>query len=184
MSGKIFVVSGPSGVGKGTIIDLARPHLKNFKQLATVTTRKPRKNGRKEKDRKFISRQKFREMIKNQEFLEYNFYNGNYYGTPKKEVTKILNQGKNILLEIDVNGGKKIKEQCHNQAVLIFIWANINEIKHRLIIRGQNTKEEIKERLKRARIELKNKRYYDYEIYNQEGKPHQAALKLVKICNQ
>ncbi len=179
--GKIFVISGSSGVGKGTVISLARPELKNFKQIATLTTREKRKGGHRERNRIFVSEAKFKKMIKNGQMAEYDFHHGKYYGTPK-DLEKFLNQGKNVLLEIDVDGARQIKKKYPQNAILVFIWAPIENIEKRLRKRGQNTEAEIQERLKRTKKEFEAKKFYDFAIENRRGKQKEAAKKLVEIC--
>jgi len=183
MKGKIFIISGPSGVGKGTVIDLAKPYLANFKQISTITTRKKRKNGRSEKDRKFVTKNEFHQLIRDKKLVEHNLYNGNYYGTPKQELEKVLIKGQNILLEIDINGAKRVNKQYPKNSILIFIWSKIQQIEDRLKKRGQNSNRQIKERLKQAKKELATKNQYDFEIENKESRPKEAANKLIKFCN-
>lgn len=181
--GKIFIISGPSGVGKGTVIKIAKSYLNNFGQIKTITTREKRKGKTKEKDRIFTTKNKFKDMIKRGEVVEYNFYNNEYYGTPKKELEHLINNNKNILLEIDVNGAKRVKRKYPEDVILIFIWTDLEKIERRLRQRGQNTETEIQERLNRAQKELLEKKFYNYNIENIEGRPKQAGMKLVKICN-
>jgi len=184
MKDKIFVVSGPSGVGKKTIIDLAKPKLKNFVDLCTLTTRAKRPEEKNGLDYYFVSKNDFEKIIKNGEVIEYNFYNGHYYGTPKKDLEKAFSRHQKVILEIDINGAFRIKKKYPQNTKLIFIWADLADIKRRLIRRGQNTSIQIKERLKRAKKELKLRKKYDYQIKNREGKQEKAAQALIKICNQ
>ena len=171
MQGKLFVISGPSGVGKDTIANAQVSA--SIKKLPTYTTRKPRTGEREDKKYYFVSKKEFKDLIEQGEILEYNFYNGNYYGTSKKDLEDALKSGKNALLVIDVNGAINIKKQ-YPDACLIFIKSKLSDIKTRLEKRGQNTPGEIEERLKTAKKELRYAKYYDHIIENPEGHPEKA----------
>ena len=165
--GKFIVISGPSGVGKGTICNiLLSKKENNLSYSISMTTRKKRiyeKNG---VDYYFTSRDNFKKRILNNEFLEYNLYNKEYYGTLKTEVLDKINKGINVISELDVNGAKKIKNNFKD-CILIYITApNIEELRRRLIKRGTENKEEIEQRLKIALYEEKEKINYDYVIMN------------------
>lgn len=165
--GKFIVISGPSGVGKGTICNiLLSKKENNLSYSISMTTRKKRiyeKNGI---DYYFTSRDNFKKRILNNEFLEYNLYNKEYYGTLKTEVLDKINKGINVISELDVNGAKKIKNNFKD-CILIYITApNIEELRRRLIKRGTENKEEIEQRLKIAIYEEKEKINYDYVIMN------------------
>ena len=163
---------------------LAGLNLKNFVEICTVTTRPKRKGEKEGRDYYFVSKDEFEKMIKRGEVVEYNFYNGHYYGTPKKDLETALKKGKNVLLEIDVNGAKNIKKLYPKNSILIFITAPLKDIERRLKKRGKNTPTEIKERLTRAKKEQKEKKNYDFVILNEEGKPEEAGRELAKILNQ
>ncbi len=165
--GKFIVISGPSGVGKGTICNiLLSKKENNLSYSISMTTRKKRiyeKNG---VDYYFTSRDNFKKRILNNEFLEYNLYNKEYYGTLKTEVLDKINKGINVISELDVNGAEKIKNNFKD-CILIYITApNIEELRRRLIKRGTENKEEIEQRLKIAIYEEKEKINYDYVIMN------------------
>ena len=165
--GKFIVISGPSGVGKGTICNiLLSKKENNLSYSISMTTRKKRiyeKNG---VDYYFTSRDNFKKRILNNEFLEYNLYNKEYYGTLKTEVLDKINKCINVISELDVNGAKKIKNNFKD-CILIYITApNIEELRRRLIKRGTENKEEIEQRLKIAIYEEKEKINYDYVIMN------------------
>lgn len=165
--GKFIVISGPSGVGKGTICNiLLSKKENNLSYSISMTTRKKRiyeKNG---VDYYFTSRDNFKKRILNNEFLEYNLYNKEYYGTLKTEVLDKINKGIKVISELDVNGAKKIKNNFKD-CILIYITApNIEELRRRLIKRGTENKEEIEQRLKIAIYEEKEKINYDYVIMN------------------
>jgi len=183
MQGKLFIISGPSGVGKDTIVNNLQFGLYNLQKIPTFTTRKPRENEKEGDQYYFVSKAKFKDLIKQGEILEYNFYNGNYYGTSKKDIENALKSGKNVLLTIDVNGALNIKKQ-YPDACLIFIKSKLSDIKKRLEKRGQNTPREIEERLETAKKELRYAKYYDYIIENPEGHPEKAIKKVSVIIKQ
>jgi len=175
--GRIFIVSGPSGAGKDTIVNNLNLANYNLQKIATYTTRKPRINEKEGKPYYFVTKKQFKNLIKQDKIVEYNFYNGNYYGTSKKDIENTLKNGKNALLTIDVNGALNIKKRYPN-SFLIFINSKLSDIKRRLEKRGQNTHDEIEERLKTAKKELQHVKCYDYIIQNPEGHPEKAIEEL------
>ena len=165
--GKFIVVSGPSGVGKGTICDRLIGELKAWYSVST-TTREPRNNEKDGVNYFFVTKDKFEEGIKNDEFLEYNIYNNNYYGTSKKAVLEKMNEGINVFSEIDVNGARNIKK-IFPDALLIYIAPpSMEELRRRLIGRGTETIDKIEERLKIAEDEMKQVDFYDYVVVNDD----------------
>lgn len=167
MKGKFIVVSGPSGVGKGTICNRLINELNAWYSVST-TTRNPRVGEIDGINYFFISRDEFEEKIKNGEFLEYNLYNGNYYGTSKEIVINKINQGINVFSEIDVNGARNIKK-IFPDALLIYIAPpSIDDLRERLIGRGTESIDKINERLKIAEEELKQVDFYDYVVVNDD----------------
>ena len=178
IKGKIVVVSGPSGVGKGTICRKIM-ELINAKFSVSTTTRSPREGEVEGKDYFFVTKDEFKQKIEQGEFLEYNIYNDNYYGTSKKVILDIINDGTNVLLEIDVNGAFNIK-RIFPDALLIYIAPPSMEVlKQRLIDRGTEEIEVIEERLKIAEEELKRVDFYDYVIVNDDL---EKAVLEVKDC--
>lgn len=187
--GKIFIISGQSGVGKDTIIDAL---LKKFPQIwpaVTYTTRDPRADEIPGEDYYFVYQEKFQEMAKKGEFIEYVQTHGNWYGTPKKEITKKINTGKDIILELDYRGGLKFKEMLP-EAITIFIKYQDENLKEILGHRLKNdkgrsaTNEEIEIRYQTA---LKEKEFitkYDHQIVNPEGHPEQAIAEVERIIQQ
>lgn len=177
--GKFIVISGPSGVGKGTICNLLLQRNKDIDYSISVTTRKKRDNEINGKDYYFTSKENFEKQISNNEFLEYNIYNNEYYGTLKSEILKKINNKVNIITELDVNGAKNIKK-LSKDSLLIYIKApSFEELRKRLIKRGTEGKEEIEQRLKIAITEEKEKDKFDFIIMN--DKLDDAILEIENI---
>lgn len=172
-----MVVSGPSGVGKGTVLK----QISSFKGVAisiSATTRKPREFEKDGVDYYFISREEFLENIKKEEMVEYNEYCGNFYGTIKSKLEELLKKNEIVLLEIDVNGAFLISKKL--DCVKIFLLPpNFNELKKRLILRGTETKENVEKRLKQAYLEMKNVYSYDYVVVNDEIKNAVEKIKSI-----
>ncbi len=177
--GILIVLSGPSGCGKGTVL---KEYLKSHKNVfvsVSATTRSPRTGEIDGEDYQFLTKERFEEKIAQDGMLEYAQYCGNYYGTPKNEVFDRLENGVDVILEIEVKGAKQIKEKCGN-AVLVFVAPpSIGELNSRLAGRNTEDAETIKERLDTAFDELKCARDYDYIIVNDEVKA--AAKRLENI---
>lgn len=165
--GKFIVVSGPSGVGKGTIFDKIVKEMNGWYSVSS-TTRLPREGEVDGVNYFFITKENFKDKIKNEEFLEYNYYNENYYGTSKKNVLDKINSGIDVFMEVDVNGAHNIKKMFPD-AILIYIAPpSIEELKRRLINRGTESIEKINQRLEIADKELKEIDFYDYVVINDD----------------
>ena len=183
---KLLVISGPSGVGKGTIVNHLKEmyETKNKKLYLSIscTTRSPREGEENGREYYFISEKEFKSRIKKCDFLEYNKYGtGKYYGTPKSTVLKYLEDGYDVILEIDINGYKQIKENF-KEAVGIFIMPpDIDELYNRLKNRNTEDEEVIRVRIETAKKEIAENYIYDHIIVNENGKSAEAALKIYKI---
>lgn len=165
--GKFIIISGPSGVGKGTICDVLIKEL-NAWYSVSMTTRGIREGEVEGEDYYFISKDEFKKRIEDGQLLEYNIYNDNYYGTPKDKVLEKIEKGINVFSEIDVNGAKNIK-QIFDDALLIYIAPpSIAVLRERLIGRGSEDLETIENRLRIAEDELKQVHFYDYVIVNDD----------------
>lgn len=166
MKPKLFVIAGPSGVGKGTIIKELLNSDESLIYSVSSTTRKPRPNEVDGVNYNFISEEQFKKEVENDEFLEWAVYNGNHYGTGKKTVDKALENGKSIILEIEIQGALQIMEKCP-EAVFIFILPpSYDELEKRL--RGRNTEDEqtIQNRLKITQKELEIGKKFKYSVVN------------------
>ncbi len=168
MKGNLFVVSGPSGVGKGTVCKKVRDMDENVKISVSATTRSPREEDTEGVTYYFLSKEEFEKMIANDEFYEWANVHGNFYGTPKKPVEEFLANGIDVILEIDVQGGMIIKEK-NPETVMVFIAPPSMEIlEERLRGRGTETEEQIQKRLFNAKKELEYEEKYEYIIVNDE----------------
>ena len=168
MKGKLIIVSGPSGSGKSTITKLVRDRLQ-MELSISATTRKPRIGEIDGKDYFFLTMEEFENKIKNDEFYEYANVHGNYYGTLKKVVDDNLEKGKNVMLEIDVQGALIAKEK-KKDAILVFFKTENNKIlEERLRNRKTDSEEVIQVRLKNALTELEYENKYDITIINKDN---------------
>ena len=167
MSGKLIVISGLSAAGKGTIAKELVNRYGDFVLSISATTRDKRGNEVEGKDYFFISKEDFRRMIENGELLEYANYVNNYYGTPKKYVMDMLESGKNVILEIEMQGALQIKK-IFNEAVLVFFLPkDAKTQRERLVHRNRESKEQIEERIKQAIIDADYAKHYDYVLVNE-----------------
>ena len=167
--GTLFVFSGPSGVGKGTLN--AKLFAEFGDQIAfsvSATTRAPREGEIDGKHYFFISRQEFENRIANNEFLEYAQFAGNCYGTPKPHVLSLLEQGKNVLLEIEVQGAMQVMERMPECVSIFVLPPSFEELERRLRGRGTESEEKVRARLETARGEIAYAPRYQYQIVNGE----------------
>ena len=164
--GVLTVISGPSGVGKGTIIKRLFEIEENFYFSVSATTRKPREKEEHGVHYFFHTREEFEQMRDRKELLEWAEFCGNYYGTPRNYVTEQLMQGKNVILEIEVQGALQVKK-IYPEGVLVFmVPPNLEELGRRLTNRGTEDKETINMRLRRALEEMELVDEYDYLVIN------------------
>ena len=164
--GGVFIISGPSGSGKDTVLaELFRNRPDLIFSISSVT--RPMRSGEREGEKyNFISREKFEYMIDNDMLLEHNVFVNNYYGTPREPVERAIAEGKDIIIEVDVNGAAQIRQKLP-EAVSIFIMPpSFHELKRRLRGRGTESEELIEKRLNSALGEIKRATEYDYIIVN------------------
>lgn len=181
--GAIIVISGPSGVGKSTICKqvITRFADKLFLSVS-ATTRPMKKDEQNGVDYHFLSRDEFEKQLKAGNFIEYAEVFGNLYGTPKDKLQQSINSGKNVLLEIDVQGGLQVKKQFP-QAALVFIMPPENkELQNRITGRGRDDEKDIKKRLAGADAEIAIGKNYDYKVVN--DKLELAIEETVQIINK
>lgn len=164
--GRLIVISGPSGVGKGTIIRRILTECDNIKLSVSATTREPRQEDTEGVTYFFKSKDEFRSMIEGEKFLEWAIYNENYYGTPLEPVEEQLALGNDILLEIDVQGAINVMDKCDDGIYIFIAPPSFEMLKERLTGRGSETDFEIENRVNAAKAELEMKEKYDYIVVN------------------
>lgn len=166
--GVLTVVSGFSGAGKGTVMKRLIQKYDDYALSISVTTRKPREGERDGIEYFFKTKEEVKAMIENDEFLEYARYVDNYYGTPRFYVEEMLAKGKNVILEIEIQGAMQIKAK-NQEAVLVFVTPpSFEELRNRLVGRGTETADVIESRLKRASEEAEGMPSYDYILVNDQ----------------
>ena len=165
--GLLLVVSGPSGCGKGTVLKEVMQQ-QDLYYSVSLTTRAPRPGEVDGVQYHFVSKEQFEKMIARDEVLEHAEFCGNYYGTPRDAVEAMRNEGKNVILEIEVQGALKVKEK-NPQALLLFVTPpSAEELKHRLIDRGTETMDVINDRMRRAAEESEIMDHYQYLVINDD----------------
>ena len=164
--GLLVVYSGFSGVGKGTIMKEMLSREESFKLSVSATTRAPRPGEVDGREYYFITKEKFLSMIDNDEFLEYAQYADNYYGTPKKAVENMLDEGYNVFLEIEVQGGVQIMEKCPDCISIFIVPPSLEVLEERLRGRGTETEEVIEKRMKTALVEQGYIPKYEFVVKN------------------
>lgn len=164
--GNLFVVSAPSGAGKTTLCRKICETMPGVKHSVSYTTRLPRPGEIADIHYTFVDEEEFRSMIASGEFVEWAEVHGNFYGTSKKRIEKIINEGQDVILDIDVQGAKQIKEYFTDSVLVFVLPPSMEELEKRLFDRMSDSKEVIEKRLKRAREEIQEYKNYDYVIVN------------------
>lgn len=163
----LMAVSGPAGVGKGTIVKTLIKRRNDVVESVSCTTRAPREGEVDGTHYFFLTKEEFLKRIEEKDFLEYDEHFGNYYGTPRSFVEKTLEE-KSVILEIDVVGALNVKKVFPEIVLVMIAPPSVEELKHRLIGRGSETEESLKIRLSRLEYELSQKDKYDYYIVNDD----------------
>ena len=179
--GVILVVSGPAGSGKGTVCKILRDS-GEFEFSVSRTTRAPRPGEVDGSDYIFVTKDEFRRYLAEDDFLEYNEYCGEFYGTPRSLAEEAVAAGKNIILEIDVNGAEQVKSKCPEAVLIMLLPPSYAEQERRLRTRGTETEDKIRSRLAQAKVELEKLDMYDYIVYNYTGETENAANRLRAIA--
>lgn len=180
--GLLIVVSGPAGSGKGTV----NAHLLksgDFVYSVSATTRAPRPGEVDGINYHFISKNEFLARIERGDMLEYTEYCGNFYGTPKKEAEDVLASGKNLILEIEVEGAQNVKKKYPDAVLVLLLPPSFSVQEARLRGRGTETEEKIRLRLERAKEEITFADVYDYVVYNHDGLDAEAADQIRAIVS-
>lgn len=166
--GDVFVISAPSGSGKTTICRMLVQQIENMELSVSYTTR-ARKPGEVEgKDYYFIGKEKFDNMINSREFLEFATVYGNRYGTSRETVRSIVSRGRDAVLEIDVQGGRMVKEELPDAVLVAVFPPDLRSLEKRLIGRGRDSQDEIRARLRTAADEVRDLLSYDYLVVNDD----------------
>ena len=176
--GKLVVISGASGVGKGTVLGIMMNKRNNLKFSVSATTRPPRPSEINGVHYYFVTKERFEEMIAAGEMLEYSAHNANYYGTPRAQAEEKMKVG-SVLLDIEPNGAKQVKEALP-EAVLVFIMPpSMEELEKRLRGRGDTPEDQIAMRLERANWEMEQRHWYDHVVVNDSAE--RCAEEILKI---
>lgn len=189
--GTLLIVSGFAGSGKGTIMKSLTKEYDNYALSISATTRNPRPGEEDGREYFFKTKEEFEEMIDNGEFLEHACYVGNYYGTPAPYVDKMLSEGKDVILEIEIQGALQVKKK-RPEAILIFVMPpSVEEVYNRLKKRGTEDEETIMKRMRRGSEEINEVSKYDYIMINDDldacVKALHSLVQSVKyrvLCNE
>lgn len=166
--GKLLIISGFSGVGKGTVVKQLLDEYSNYKISISATTRAPRKNECDGVHYHFLSKEQFEKMIAEDDLLEYADYINHYYGTPKQFVVDNLNEGNNVILEIETKGALQVKKKMPEAVMIFLLPPDADTLKERLVGRQTETEDVINKRLSKAAEETESMQYYEYFVINDE----------------
>jgi guanylate kinase len=180
--GLMLVVSGPAGSGKGTVNAMLLER-EDFAFSVSATTRAPRPGEVDGVNYHYITRDDFLARIESGDMLEYTEYCGNFYGTPLREAEEVMRSGRNLILEIEVEGAKNVKAKYPDAVLVLLLPPSYSEQEARLRGRGTETEEKILERLARAKEEVALADSYDYVVYNFDGKADLAAQQILSIVD-
>ena len=176
---KLIILTGPSGVGKGTVVKEILGKDKNIWLSISATTREPREGENEGENYYFLSEEKFKEMIEQNLFLEWAQFAGNYYGTPLSSVKSKIKKGLTVLLEIEVEGAKQIKEKFPNSLSIFLLPPDKAELERRIRNRGTEKEEAIKKRLLRANYEISASNQFDFSLTNYNVA--ETAKRIIKL---
>ena len=176
---KLIIITGPSGVGKGTVVKEILAKEKNIWLSISATTRQPREGEREGENYYFLNKDKFKEMIEKKLLLEWAQFAGNYYGTPLSSVNERIQEGFIVLLEIEVEGAKQIKEKFPNSLSIFLLPPDKKELERRIRNRGTEKEEAIKQRLLRANYEISLSNQFDFALVNHDV--DKTAKRIIKF---
>ncbi|GAB6100606.1 guanylate kinase [Halanaerocella petrolearia] len=182
--GNLVVLSGPSGVGKGTVLAALLENYNDICYSISATTREPREGEKNGEDYFFMKKKEFESLVDKDEFLEWAKVHNNYYGTPIKYVEETLQSGKDVILEIDIQGAKQVREKFDEGIFVFLAPPSLEELEDRITKRGTESKEAINTRMKNAKDELEERKHYDYLIVNDEVEKAVNKLEAVIIAER
>ena len=166
--GRLFIISAPSGTGKSTVIKYILDHRKEIVLSVSATTRPPRTGETDGVSYHFVTRERFQDMVEHGEFLEFATYVGEFYGTPKKPIYECVGNGKDVILEIEIQGAKQVMAKEPGAASIFIVPPDMVELERRLRGRGTDSEEKLAARLRRAGEELKEKVHYTHIVVNDD----------------
>ena len=176
--GKLFVVSGASGVGKGTVLKAVMDAREDLIFSVSATTRPPRPNEVEGVHYYFVTKEQFETMIADNAFLEYDDHNKNYYGTPRAQAEEKLTRG-HVVFDIEPNGAKGIRQTCPDATLIFIMPPSMEELERRLRGRGDTSEDQIQVRMERAVWEMEQRTWYDYVVVNDQVAD--CAAEILKI---
>lgn len=167
-TGRLIVFTGPSGVGKGTLLRALRDRCPSLRLSISATTRQPRPGEVDGKDYYFVRRDQFQTMVENGELLEWAEFAGNYYGTPKAAVQQHLDKGEWLILEIELEGARQVRDTFPQALQLFVLPPSLDELEQRIRLRGKDSEEAILRRMARAQVEIDAAPEFDVQIINDD----------------
>lgn len=182
--GLLVVISGPSGTGKGTVLKLVKESFNNVRFSVSATTRKPREGEVEGKNYFFKTVEEFKEMLQNNEMIEWVEYCDNYYGTPRKYIEESMEQGYDVILELEVEGAINIKNQYPDSVTIFMVPPSFDELRLRIEGRGTEKPEVIEKRLNRAKEELSYIDRYDYITINNTVEDSVSEVKSIIVAEK
>ena len=177
--GRIFVISGPSGVGKGTVVEQVLKNVDNIYLSVSATTRKIREGEKEGVSYFFKTKKEFQDMVSSDQFLEWAEFAGDFYGSPKSNINSYLSSGKDVILEIEIQGAKQVKEKCPDSVLIFLAPPSFEVLEERLIKRQTDSIGKVKIRLEKAREEMNETKLFQYLVVNDELK--EAVDKVIHI---
>ncbi|MGB7413866.1 MAG: guanylate kinase [Thermosynechococcaceae cyanobacterium] len=184
MSGSLIVLTGPSGVGKGTLLQALLQQQTDLYVSVSATTRAPRPSEVEGVHYYFLNSDKFQDMIADRAFLEWAQFAGNFYGTPRDPVMQRIKQGQRVILEIELEGARQVRQTAPDAFQIFVLPPSVEELERRIRSRGQDDEDAIARRLSRAKIEIAAAAEFDLQIVNDDLPTALAALKAALFTIQ